>query len=200
MVYCESQILAHPVRRIVHYHITMGRFFKDILHKVFISKRKEIPFIITISFILSFVITRIWVYLMYQGHLPSMFVYIKGVHVHHLNFGIFLLSVIGFITLVYQDFSKRYVHVLSLIYGIALAWTFDELALWLLLEDDYYHRLSYDAIITISAFLLSIVYFQGFYPWIAKKLRIHKTPHLFRGITGLFRKKSKQTTMDKILK
>lgn len=157
---------------------------KKIVDALVIKKHKELPFIILFTFLISFVFTRIWVIAMYQGILPDMFVFVKGVHVHHLNFGIFMLSIIGFITLNYPNFTKRFLHWLAVFYAIALAWTFDEFAMWLHLEDIYWHRLSYDAIVVISAIFLNIIYFQPFWKWLLRKTRIHRTPHLVKKVFG----------------
>jgi hypothetical protein len=44
---------------------------------------------------------------------------------------------------------------------VGLGLTFDEFGMWLRLQDDYWSRLSYDAIIVISLFFINIVYFYS---------------------------------------
>jgi hypothetical protein len=49
------------------------------------------------------------------------------------------------------------------LYGVGLALAFDEFGMWLHLEDDYWIRHSYDAVIIITAVLFNIVYLSIFW-------------------------------------
>jgi hypothetical protein len=60
----------------------------------------------------------------------------SGLHIHHLFWGILLLMLVGFVALA----SRRpgvHLHI-AVLYGIALALTLDEFALWLRLADVYW--------------------------------------------------------------
>ena len=46
-----------------------------------------------IAFLLTFVISRVCVILIMTRRMPNLFFHAAGTHVHHLNYGIFLLSV-----------------------------------------------------------------------------------------------------------
>ena len=176
----------------------MKKIISHLLQALIINKRREVPFIIFFSFLIFFIATRIWIYLMFSGHIPPMFLYVRIygeiVHVHHLNYGIAMLCMVGFISLTYSDFTKKYLHQLSVLYGIGLALAFDEFALWLHLEDDYWNRISYDAVIVISAIFLNIIYFPWFWSYLVKKLRLNKTKHLFLFPMHLYRWKKNRKT------
>ena len=150
---------------------------KQTLHSLFLSKRKEIPFIILASFLVTFIVSRLVVRLIYAGVLPNMFLFVsvgsvnEPIHVHHMNYGILLLSIIGFIAIAYPKVINRFPHISAISYGVSLGLIFDEFALFFLLEDDYYHRLSYDAVIFISLILASTVYFPPFFKWGQKKIK-----------------------------
>lgn len=147
---------------------------KKTLHTLFISKRKELPFLILLSFLVTFALARGVVWLMYAQIIPPMFnfVTIRGevIHVHHLSYGVFILCVIGFIAICYPKFLEKWAHTAAILYGAGLGLIIDETALWLSLEDDYYHRLSYDAVIFTCTILLLVVYFPPFWRWAHRKI------------------------------
>lgn len=146
------------------------RFF----NYLFVSKMDEIPFIVFLSFLSTFVIARSYIYLTQKDILSNPIfieaIYIRGIHVHHLNFGIVLLAICGFIAL--YDLRPRIHRLVAVIYGIGLALTFDEFALWLLLENRYYARITYDAIIIITLIFLNIIYFPSFWRKRSKSIQL----------------------------
>ncbi len=138
---------------------------RSAIRKLIVSKLDEIPFIVFLTFLCTFTIARTYVY-MSQNNLidhPLFMeaIYIKGLHVHHLNFGIIILAITGFISL--YDLSPSLHRRIAILYGIGLALTFDEFALWLKLQDDYYARITYDAITIISVIFLNVIYFPSFW-------------------------------------
>jgi len=76
--------------------------------------------------------------------------------VHHLNFGILLLSGVGAYLLLARPTEKGLASA-SVPYGIGLALTFDEFGMWVHLGGSYWQRSSFDAIVVISAFLGLVV-------------------------------------------
>ncbi len=162
---------------------------KRIVKNLFISRMEEIPFIVFLSFLITFVIARTYVYITTHDLLELTYlidhVYINGIHVHHLNFGIFILVIVGFAAL--YDLRPIIHRRLAILYGVGLGLTFDEFALWLKLEDDYYARLSYEAIIVIALVLLNIIYFPGF--WRRRGSQVKSTwLFIFRVISKPFRR------------
>ncbi len=151
-----------------------------LFHKLFSSKLDEVPFIVLLSFLITFILARGYVYVTSHDILEFKYlldqVYIRGVHVHHLNFGIVILSLVGYLAL--YDVRPIVHRRLAILYGIGLGLTFDEFALWLKLEDDYYARLSYDAIISISIILLNIAYFPRF--WRKQGQNVTRTYNCFK--------------------
>jgi hypothetical protein len=89
--------------------------------------------------------------------IPNLYFFLQGTHVHHLNYGIFLLSgVCG-----YALFARpegRAAELAALIYGVALGLTFDEFGMWLHLGGSYWQRVSVDAVIIVAALLGLVAY------------------------------------------
>ncbi len=73
-------------------------------------------------------------------------------HVHHLNYGIFLLSGVGAFLLFARPTGKSE-SAAAIVYGIGLGLTFDEFGMWLHLGGPYWQRASFDAVIVIAALL-----------------------------------------------
>ena len=115
-------------------------------------------FHILVYFLITFIVIRLFIYSMVYGLIPEFYLYIKGVHVHHLNLGILILAFAGYFALVNDKESLH--SKIAKLYGIGLAFTFDEFGLWLFLRDDYWVRQSYDAIVVIAVIFLSIIYFN----------------------------------------
>jgi len=127
------------------------------------KQNKKITSNVLFYFLITFAIARILVY-----SIPSARLLIKGYHVHHLNYGIILLAIVGYWLLINQKNENRLK--IAKIYGIGLGLTFDEFGMWFHLQDNYPIRLSYDAIIIISAILINIVYFDNIWRKILKKV------------------------------
>jgi len=138
--------------------IIMGKIFYHLVKK----QRDKISFNIFLYFLIAFAVARISVYT-----IPSLHLFVKGIHIHHLNYGIFILASVGYWALVNK--KEKNLFMIAKIYGIGLGLTFDEFGMWLHLEDDYSIRLSYDAIILISIVFINIVYFGEIWKKIIKK-------------------------------
>lgn len=145
---------------------------QKIFHRFIVSRTKEIPFIIFFWFLLSFLIARGWTWMMDVHIIPTFYLYLNGIHIHHLSYGILSLALTGFIALGFPNFTKKHRHGLAIVYAIGLGVASDEFAMWLLLEDNYWARLSYDAFLVTSLIFLNIIYFKGFWFYIAKKLKL----------------------------
>ncbi|MCK4918820.1 MAG: hypothetical protein KAS01_00355 [Candidatus Pacebacteria bacterium] len=118
-------------------------------------------FVVLVSFLLTFIIVRSYVLLGVFGIIEDPYLYIKGYHVHHLNYGIVTMAIAGFLALVYQNTKNRLK--IGVLYGIGLGLTFDEIGMWFKLEDDYWTRMSYDAVIIIALIFASVVYIPSFW-------------------------------------
>ncbi|HWE94204.1 MAG TPA: hypothetical protein VG269_09590 [Tepidisphaeraceae bacterium] len=117
------------------------------------------------TFIFTFVIARLLVIFIMDGKLPpQLFFHVKGTHVHHLNYGIFLLSIAGAYLLFARPAGSR-LGFCAVVYAIGLGLTFDEFGMWLHLGGPYWQRASYDAVITIAAVLALIAYGSQIRHW-----------------------------------
>ncbi len=112
--------------------------------------------LILTSFVFTFIAARVMVFLIVSRRIPDLYLYVGGTHVHHLNYGIFLLSAVGGYLLLGHPTERRLV-ASAAAYGIGLALTFDEFGLWLHLGGSYWQRASYDAIVVIGSLLCLIV-------------------------------------------
>lgn len=103
-------------------------------------------------FLFTFLGARLLVLLIMTRRLPDLYVHVGGTHIHHLNYGIFLLAGVG-AWLLFTRPSGRLERASAAIYGAGLALTFDEFGMWLHLGGQYWQRASFDAIIIIAALL-----------------------------------------------
>jgi hypothetical protein len=104
------------------------------------------------AFILTFVASRVVVLLIMSRRIPNMYFFLSGTHVHHLNYGIFLLAGVGAYLLFRMPQGKG-LRAVAFVYGVAMALTFDEFGMWLHLGGSYWQRASVDAIIVVAALL-----------------------------------------------
>jgi hypothetical protein len=102
------------------------------------------------SFILTFVLSRVLVFLIMSRRMPNLFFFLHGTHVHHLNYGIFLLSAVAGYAIFGRP-SGRALKIVALAYGLAMALTFDEFGMWLHLGGSYCQRASVDAVLVVAA-------------------------------------------------
>jgi hypothetical protein len=109
------------------------------------------------AFILTFIVARSMVLLIMERRVPNLYFFLRGTHVHHLNYGIFLLAGVGAYLLLRLP-SGKLLRGGALVYGIALALTFDEFGMWLHLGGSYWQRASVDAIIVVAAILALLGY------------------------------------------
>jgi hypothetical protein len=104
------------------------------------------------AFVATFIAARILVIGIMSRTIPDLYLHLGGNHVHHLNYGIFMLSGVG----AYLLFFRPRGHALSAaaaVYGIGLALTFDEFGMWLHLGGSYWQRASFDAVVVVAALL-----------------------------------------------
>lgn len=119
--------------------------------------RREIARLVFFAFLLSFIAARILVLLIMARMLPDLFLHLGGTHVHHLNYGIILLSLAG-AYLLFQRPGGRAMKLTAIVYALGLALTFDEFGMWLHLGGSYWQRASFDAIIVIAALLALLAF------------------------------------------
>ena len=111
------------------------------------------------GFIITFIAARTVVVLIMSHRMPNLYFFLHGTHVHHLNYGIFLLAGVGAYLLFGMPSGKN-LRLAALAYGIAMALTFDEFGMWLHLGGSYWQRASVDAIVVVAA-LFSLIAFAA---------------------------------------
>jgi hypothetical protein len=103
------------------------------------------------GFIMTFILARVFVFLIMSRSIPNLYFFMGSTHVHHLNYGIFLLSAVAGYS-VFRRPTGRAAEITALVYGVAMGLTFDEFGMWLHLGGSYWQRASVDAVIVVSAF------------------------------------------------
>ena len=143
---------------------------KKAYHNLIISQEQRVTFWVLATFLPTFLLARLLVYTT-----PQLFLNVDGTHVHHLTYGIILLTIAGYAALVVR--TPRWRLWIAATYGVGLALAFDEFRMWLHLQDNYWVRQSYDAVLIILAWLINIVYFAKFW--------MHLVYDLWTGINPL---------------
>jgi hypothetical protein len=119
-------------------------------HELIRNPSNKIQFWILAGFLPTFLIARLIV-----DTTPQLYLAVHGTHVHHFAYGIIVLAITGFVSLIWPKFSRP---VLALFYGIGLALAFDEFGMWIRLTSNYHLGDSEDVMVGILLFLLLIVY------------------------------------------
>ena len=114
--------------------------------------KRHLARVVLVSFLATFMLARIVVLLIMTHRMPVLYLHLGRTHVHHLNYGIFMLSVVGAF-LLFQRPEGRALSLTALVYGVGLALTFDEFGMWIHLGGPYWQRASFDAIVLIGALL-----------------------------------------------
>lgn len=108
--------------------------------------------IVLAAFLLTFIAARVIVFLIMSRLIPDLYLFIGETHIHHLNYGIFLLAgICGY--LLFRQPGGRSLEVAAAVYGIGMALTFDEFGMWIRLGGSYWQRASWDAIVVVGACL-----------------------------------------------
>lgn len=115
-------------------------------------------------FLVTFATARILVFLIMDRIIPDLYLHVKGTHVHHLNYGIFLLSAVGGYTLVMRPTGRLH-DLCTILYAVGLGLTFDEFGMWLHLGGPYWQRASFDAVVTISSLLTLLGFLPPIREW-----------------------------------
>ncbi len=132
--------------------------------------------IVFTAFLLTFIAARLLVILIMGRMIPDLFLHMGQTHVHHLNYGIFLLCTVAGIMLFFHVTERERLWC-AVAYGFSLALTFDEFGMWLHLGGGYWQRASFDAVIVIASLFGMIAFAPP-----VQRLRTH---HWITGIIAL---------------
>ena len=119
--------------------------------------------LVLLSLLVTFILLRLLNVLVMLHRMPDLYLHVRDTHVHHLNYGIFLLAGVG-AYLLFKPIPSAVPPTAAVIYGIGLGLTFDEFGMWLHLNGDYWQRASFDAVIVLAVALG----LAGFAPPIAR--------------------------------
>ena len=123
-----------------------------------------------LAFLLTFILARISVFLIMARSIPNLYLFLGSTHVHHLNYGIFLLAAVGAYTLMARPGPKG-IRRAAFVYGIAMALTFDEFGMWLHLGGSYWQRASVDAAVVVAGVLALLAYARSIRSFEARHVR-----------------------------
>ena len=112
------------------------------------------------GFLMTFILARVFVFLIMSKAMPNLYFFLGSTHVHHLNYGIFMLSAVAGYS-VFRRPTGRAAETTALLYGVAMALTFDEFGMWLHLGGSYWQRASVDAVIIVAAVLALCSYMRS---------------------------------------
>jgi len=130
---------------------------KDSLRK----KSKEAPFLVFISFLVSFAVTRIYVYFLGNIGAAADIFPLEDYVLHHYIYGIVLLIAAGWVSIIYKD--KNLHRMSALLYGTGLGIFFDEIGLLLTEFADYWAGITYSFVVVFSLILLNLIFFEDFW-------------------------------------
>jgi hypothetical protein len=140
--------------------------------------RQERLFVASSTFLLTFGILRGITYSIHSNTGPFRNIVIRGLHIHHLVWGVLILLAVGYVWLAQAglgvgESSRRASTFMALLYGVGAALTLDEFALWLNLQDVYWTRKgrqSVDASLLFGSLLLSGVHGWSFLTGLAREI------------------------------
>ena len=152
----------------------------------FSEPRRERMFLASLSFFVTFAIVRLLTHAIRAGRGPFHNVEMGGRHIHHLVWGITLLLLVGYgwLAQVGTGLGGASVwigRIMALLYGIGVALTLDEFALWLNLADVYWSpegRESINAVLLFGSLLSAGVWGGPFLHALTREaLRLDKPAH-----------------------
>src|SRR3989442_14075757 len=112
------------------------------------SNTRPLARLVLLSLLLTFTAARLVSILMTLHRMPDIYLHVRDTHIHHLNYGIFLLAGVG-AYLLFSPGPSAALPAAAVIYGIGLGVTFHEFGMWLHLNGDYWQRASFYAVIVL---------------------------------------------------
>jgi hypothetical protein len=116
------------------------------------ASKPNLSFIILVSFLASFAVTRVFTYFF-----PSSVLMVQGFHIHHFWYGLALLTMGGWLGINYRDNQTE--RIAAIIFGVGGGLIGDEIGL-LITFGDYYSELTYTFVISLLAFAFMATLFK----------------------------------------
>ncbi len=139
------------------------------------EKNKETPFLIFVSFLISFLISRLYVFFLVNGWTGRDIFPFETYMIHHFYYGLALIIIAGWISIVHKD--KLSDRISAVLYGGGLGIFFDEIGLLLTHFTDYWAGITYTVVILISLLMLNFIFFAEFWKEISSGLRKYAKKH-----------------------
>jgi len=122
-----------------------GARFVALYRRHFSDHHRERLFLASLTFFVTFGVTRVMTHAFRPPGHSFTGVWVGGIHVQHLVWGILLRLAVGYAWLArggttIDRSAVRTGRVLAVLYGVGAALTLDEFALWLNLKDVYWER------------------------------------------------------------
>ncbi len=143
----------------------LKRIVIGVYTRMIVRKRQEVMFWVLYSFLITFILARATVYLFPNFFIPI----VDEIHIHHYAYGFIILSIVGLAAL--KDLHHKKPRFIASCYGLGLGLALDEFGMWIYLSDDYWMRRSYDAIIIVTGFLFSFLYFGRFWNALLQRIQ-----------------------------
>jgi CRP-like cAMP-binding protein len=140
---------------------------RGLFRRFVIDEGAEPPFWMLVGFIASLSGARLVVHLILKYKLEKqLFALVPGndpnpMHVHHFNYGLFLVGAVGLVALF--PLGRRMLRGLAFVFGLGAGLVFDEFALFWNLDPEYSQELSVIAAAIAAALLLQLAYFRRFW-------------------------------------
>jgi hypothetical protein len=149
----------------------LGTGLADAYQHEIIDPHKQPQMALLVSFLVTFSLVRFITHSIRAGRFTRIFhnVSTGGTHLHHLVPGILLMMVSGYIAIAVDPSAPK--EPMAILFGIGMALTLDEFALWLHLEDVYWAkqgRQSVDAVIITATVIGLGILGWGFWAELAR--------------------------------
>ena len=153
------------------------------------DRPRQRMFIASVSFLITFIGVRLLVHRIVNHEGRMQWVMVRGMHIHHLVWGILILLLVGYGWVLDLGWSNSpesifFGRLMAVFYGVGAALTLDEFALWLSLDPDAYWtregRMSIDAVIIFGAFMAMGTWGAPFFRAVRKMW--YKREHMREGI------------------
>lgn len=153
-----------------HAFKSIGMYLPKKIKEELYKRRRSTPFLISISFLASFLVARLWVVFLQADQGVSSEVSFSvgrnlvmgGYHIHHITYGIILLAISAWLAIHYK--SKTIVRISSIFYGVGLGLIVDELGFIIGGITPYRADTEvFYVVVGVLALLASVVYFPSFY-------------------------------------
>ncbi|MBI2144080.1 hypothetical protein HYU17_02925 [Candidatus Woesearchaeota archaeon] len=140
--------------------------FVSLTYQDAVKRRLVTPFIVFISFLSAFIVTRLFSYSLPSVNFVSLLIgkYLRGYYIHHFYFGIALLIASNWLSIVTNRQGPK--NLAAVLFGFGLGGIVDEIGLLLtctspqLLQCNYGARITLDFFIIIVGAFLAVLYFM----------------------------------------